>query len=130
MIATDTNVLVRIVTNDDSHQTSLALNLLLRQDRVFIPKTVFLELEWVLRTAYRLSAAAILRAMRGFMDIATWDFEDDTAVRNALDWYEQGVDFADALHMASTGRECPLATFDAALLRKASQLGLRAVAVG
>jgi predicted nucleic-acid-binding protein len=129
MIAVDTNVLVRIVTNDDRHQTSLALELLLRQDRVFIPKTVLLELEWVLRTAYRLRTAAILGAMRGFMDIANWDFEDEAAAGNALDWYEQGMDFADALHLASTGRECPFATFDAALLRKASELGLRTVAV-
>jgi predicted nucleic-acid-binding protein len=129
MIAADTNVLVRIVANDDSHQTSLALKLLLGQDRVFIPKTVFLELEWVLRTAYRLRTAAILAVMRGFMDIANWDFEDEAAVGDALGWFEQGMDFADALHLASTGRECPLATFDAALVRKASQLGLKAVTV-
>ncbi len=105
------------------------MKLLLGQDRVFIPKTVFLELEWVLRTAYRLRTAAILAAMRGFMDIANWDFEDEATVGNAVDWFEQGMDFADALHLASTGRECPLATFDTALVRKASQLGLRAVAV-
>jgi len=50
-------------------------------------------------------------------------------VGDALDWFEQGMDFADALHLASAGRECPLATFDAALVRKARQFGLRAETV-
>jgi predicted nucleic-acid-binding protein len=96
MIAVDTNVLVRIVTNDDQHQTARALNLLVKQNRIFVPKTVLLEFEWVLRTAYRLTVAVILGALPGFMDIANWDFEDEAAVRNALYWYEQGMDFADA----------------------------------
>jgi predicted nucleic-acid-binding protein len=129
MIGVDTNVLVRIVTNDDPHQTTLALNLLLGQDRIFVPKTVFLELEWVLRTAYRLKAAAILGAIRGFMDIANWEFEDDAAARNALDWYALGLDFADALRLASTGSKCPFATFDTALFSKAKRFGLRAVSI-
>jgi len=28
--------------------------------------------------------------------------EDPNAVLDALDWYERGLDFADALHLAST----------------------------
>jgi predicted nucleic-acid-binding protein len=88
-----------------------------------------LEMEWVLRTAYRLKVSAILRAMQGFMDLTNWEFEDDVAVRTALEWFGQGMDFADALHLASAGRERPFATFDRALLRKASELGLQAVAV-
>jgi predicted nucleic-acid-binding protein len=129
MIAVDTNVIVRIVVNDDRHQTSRALNLLLRQDRVFVPKTVLLEMEWVLRTAYRLKAPAILRTMRSFMELANWEFEDDVAVRTALEWFEQRMDFADALHLALAGRECSFATFDRALISKARELGLQAVAV-
>ncbi len=129
MIAVDTNVLVRVITNDDSDQAPLAARLLNRHDKVFISKTVLLELEWVLRSAYKIGAAPILKALMEFQDRPNVEIEDEEAVGDALDWFEQGMDFADALHLASTGRDCPLATFDAALLRKASQLGLRAMPV-
>jgi predicted nucleic-acid-binding protein len=129
MIAVDTNVLVRVITNDDSDQAPLAARLLNRHDRVFISKTVLLELEWVLRSAYKIGAGHILKALIQFRDRPNVEIEDEAAVGDALGWFEQGMDFADALHLASTGRECPLATFDAALVRKASQLGLKAVAV-
>src|SRR5271166_1238412 len=123
MIAVDTNVLVRVITNDDSDQAPLAARLLNRHDKVFISKTVLLELEWVLRSAYKIGAAHILNVLMQFRDRPNVEIEDEAAVGNALDWFEQGMDFADALHLASTGRECPLATFGAALVRKASQLG-------
>ena len=48
MIAIDTNVLVRIVTNDQPEQARRAAILLLNQP-VFISKTVILGVGWVLR---------------------------------------------------------------------------------
>ncbi len=51
MISVDTNLLVRILTNDDPIQARRAVRIL-RSDDIYIPKTVLLETEWVLRHAY------------------------------------------------------------------------------
>ena len=50
MIALDTNVLARFYLNDEPAQAQIAARLLMEED-VFIPKTVLLELEWVMRGA-------------------------------------------------------------------------------
>ena len=127
MIAVDTNVLVRIIANDDAAQSELAAATLSAADEVFIPKTVLLELEWVLRSTYRLSTDAIRSAIRQIRSLANVVIEEDTVSGRALTWYQAGMDFADSLHLASAGKERQFATFDAALQRKASQLGLRNV---
>ena len=49
MIAFDTNLLVRAATNDDPPQVAVVRQLL-ALSAVFIPRTVLLETEWVLRT--------------------------------------------------------------------------------
>src|SRR5882724_7822171 len=64
MTALDTNVLVRIITNDDRAQANRAATFLREQERVFIAKTVLLELEWVLRSAYKIEPNAIISALR------------------------------------------------------------------
>ncbi len=124
MIAVDTNVLVRVITNDDSTQASVAARLLNR-NQVFISKTVLLETEWVLRSAYRFELPAILNALSQFLNRQNVEIEDEGAVRRALDWCEQGMDFADAVHLASAAGKGSFFTFDAGLIRKAKQLGLK-----
>ena len=51
MRAVDTNVLVRALVRDDAAQSAKAEEVLAR-DEVFVPVTVMLELEWVLRSRY------------------------------------------------------------------------------
>ena len=48
MRAVDTNILARFYLNDDAVQTRSAAGVLSSGD-IFVPKTVILELEWVLR---------------------------------------------------------------------------------
>jgi len=48
MIAVDTNIVVRLLTNDDPEQAGRAAAVV-KNGPVFIPKTVVLETEWVLR---------------------------------------------------------------------------------
>lgn len=121
MIAVDTNVLVRLVTNDEPGQARRAAELL-RRKPVFVPKTVLLEMEWVLRHAYRLERPAILRAFYGVLGLPTVTVEDGRAVARALAWYEEGMDFADAIHVSSSGEAQEFTTFDAQLVRKAGKL--------
>jgi predicted nucleic-acid-binding protein len=58
MIAFDTNLLVRFVVNDCPAQADMA-EALMRQQTVFISRTVLLESEWVLRSRYGQSPAAL-----------------------------------------------------------------------
>ena len=47
MVAVDTNIVVRLLTQDDELQYQKSLEIFQTQD-VFIPDTVILETEWVL----------------------------------------------------------------------------------
>jgi predicted nucleic-acid-binding protein len=123
MTALDTNVLVCIIINDDNAQAARATAFLRTQEQLFIPKTVLLELEWVLGSAYRIEPPMIASALHNVHRVANVEIEDDAAVTQALEWYEHGMDFADALHIATTGRERSFATFDNRLRRKVRQLG-------
>ena len=124
MTAVDTNVLVRVVTNDDKAQAARATAYLRSQEQVFIAKTVLLELEWVLRSAYAIRRGEILLALRSLVATSNVEIEDEAAVMQAIDWYGRGIDLADALHVASAGRERKFVTFDSALRRKGRKLGL------
>ena len=123
MTALDTNVLARIITNDDHAQAARATAFLRAQERVFISKTVLLELAWVLRSAYRIGPTTIASALHKVLRVSNVEVEDEVTVTQALEWYAQGMDFADALHVATAGRERRFATFDNRLRRKVRQLG-------
>ena len=122
MTAIDTNILVRIFVRDNEFQAAEALKFVKRQTRVFVAKTVLLELEWVLRASYQFSRLEILAVLREFLDAPNVEIEDQPAVLQALQWYENGMDFADSLHLASSAPQLSFATFDRALQRTAAKL--------
>ncbi len=128
MTAVDTNILVRIVVNDDPAQSARAAEFLRQQDRVFLAKTVLLEVEWVLRSAYRLGRREILAILRGILAMGSVEVEDEAAVVQAMRWFEEGMDFADSLHVASAGTH-RFATFDVALQRRARHIGIGKIAL-
>jgi len=121
MIALDTNVVVRVLTRDDPAQARRAAALLRKGD-VWLSKTVLLETEWVLRYTYELDAAAISHALSMFVGLQNLTVEDATSVEAALEWHKAGMDFADALHLASSRGATRFATFDRHLARTASKL--------
>jgi len=121
MIAIDTNVVVRFLADDDSDQADRAEAVLRTQD-IFLPKTVLLETAWVLRGAYGLPRTDVVVALRQLLGLAGIVAEDGPVVVRALEWYERGVDFADALHLASSGAAERFATFDRALVRQGKSL--------
>jgi predicted nucleic-acid-binding protein len=125
VIAVDTNVWVRYVTNDNPAQARRAVKLLSAADSVYVPKTVLLELEWVLRAAYELPRAAILKAMLQILGLPVVSVEQSGQVAQALDWYREGLDFADALHVAGCGTVESFHSFDTDLVRKGKKAGLR-----
>ena len=59
------------------------------------------------------------------MAIRQVHLEQEESVRRVLEWYRQGVDFADVLHLArSEGCEA-LISFDRSLVRQAAALSLK-----
>ncbi|MGB5063202.1 MAG: type II toxin-antitoxin system VapC family toxin [Candidatus Competibacter sp.] len=121
MLAVDTNVIVRIVTNDDPDQVQRAVALFERET-IFIAKTVLLEVEWVLRFSYQLPRKVIAPTLRKVIGLCTVEVENPDEVSIALDGYEQGLDFADALHLASSGKAECFATFDQKMGKQVGKL--------
>lgn len=122
MLAIDTNVLVRIVVNDEPEQVRRAARLF-ETEQIFIPKTVLLETEWVLRFAYQLDSDAIAYALRAIAGLSNVTLENPAEVALALGWFEHGLDFADALHLSSSRRAGRFATFDTKFAKRAGTLG-------
>ena len=118
MIAIDTNILVRLITRDDRAQAKRAAALFEREE-IFVAKTVLLETEWVLRFSYELKKPIILRALKNAVGLPHVTVEDSVVVAEALDLFEIGMDFADALHLASGRSALQFATFDEHLTKHA-----------
>jgi predicted nucleic-acid-binding protein len=118
VVAVDTNVVVRLLANDHVAQAARAAAVF-RTSPVFVPKSVLLETEWVLRYSYGLQTAAIARAFLRLLGLPTVTVEDVPTVHLAIRMLEQGIDFADALHLASSAGAERFVTFDAKLVKRA-----------
>lgn len=126
MIAVDTNVLVRLVVADDPGQTHRAHKLFQAGD-VRVSATVLLEAAWVLASAYGLERSRISKALRGVLGLDGVSTDVPGPVAQALDWFDEGLDLADALHVATLSGAGSFATFDERLVRKARRLGISAI---
>jgi len=125
--ALDTNVLARFFVDDAddvqaARQRPAAVAAL--SERSFVSVTVLLELEWVMRGFYELPTQDISRVLRALASIEHVTLEDRDAVLAALDAFDQGLDLADALHIARSARAARFATFDQRLAKRAKGLGL------
>lgn len=124
MPALDTNVLVRYLIVDDKKQFEAAKQFFeetIPYEALFIPVSVSVELEWVLRSLYELSNAAIITTFNRLLETREIEFEQESAIEIALCLYtDNNADFADCLHIASAQiqERGPLMTFD----RKASRV--------
>jgi predicted nucleic-acid-binding protein len=119
MPALDTNVLVRYVVQDDSAQFAAAQRLIRKcvaeQMTLFVPVTVTLELEWVLRSSFEFTKADTVGVLSDLFSAAELSFESERALEVALDLYRsKTADFADCVHIALAAQagEQPLWTFD------------------
>ncbi|ARW15965.1 type II toxin-antitoxin system VapC family toxin [Komagataeibacter europaeus] len=126
MRAVDTNIIVRYLTGDDPKQAEKA-RAVVNGELVFVPRTVVLETEWVLRGVYDMPKNRVIPALRAFAGLPTVTVEDATLVAQAFDWAEAGMDFADALHLAAAKSCSGFATFDRRFMRAATKVGTLSV---
>lgn len=121
MIAFDTCVLVRFLADDDPAQAEIAERMM-REHTVYLPNTVLLETEWVLRSRYHRQRAELLDFFRLLCESENVALEDTAQFEMALAWYAAGADFADAMHLASCG-EVEMHTFDRSFCKAARESG-------
>lgn len=122
MTAIDTNIIVRLLTRDDEAQHQASRVLFERSD-IFIPDTVVLETEWVLRHAYDFTSAEICSAFLKLFGLPNVQLGNPACVAQAIGWHRQGLDFADAFHLALSGKHPTLKTFDEKFIKRAKNLG-------
>lgn len=130
MIGLDTNVLARYYIEDKGDEATemqhrAARNLLECGEPLMVSKTVLLELEWVMRGYYGFASRKVMATMQHLLSLPQVTIEDRYAVEQALANCAAGLDFADALHLASY-RDCDsVASFDdRRFARRAGKLGL------
>ena len=125
MRAVDTNILARFYLRDDTTQGRIAADVLTAGD-VFIPKTVVLELEWVLRYVAEQPEDNVIDCLAHLIALPGVTVEDRDEIEAALGHCRNGIDFADALHLAASKACTELLTFDdRGYARRARKLRLK-----
>lgn len=126
MPALDTDVLIRYVVQDDEVQLADGRRLIHKcvsdGRTLFVPVTVTLEVEWVLRASFQYSKDEVVEALASLFSVAELSFESERPLEVALQLYRNSpADFADCLHIALVAQagEAPLWTFD----RRAARVG-------
>jgi predicted nucleic-acid-binding protein len=120
MIALDTNILARYLLKDDARQFAIAEGILIGQEKCTVPPTVMLELVWVLEST-DISRDDITHGLRALLGLPNFAPHDLAALYRAIGWYEEGMDFGDAIHLAISAAEEKLATFDERFAKRAAK---------
>lgn len=116
MIAVDTNILVRALTDDSSapEQTRQARELIMAAKQVFVPQMVQIEFAWVLERAYNLNKLELVKALQLLSDSPTYLLQHEAHFSQALALFkESNAGFADSIiHVESMQEGAVLWTFD------------------
>jgi predicted nucleic-acid-binding protein len=117
MIGLDTNVLARYFVEEaeadaaTQRQREAARDLIESGQELFLPKTVALELEWVLRGYYGFGVEQVLQVLDQLLHHTCLEVEDRPALEQAVAGVRAGLDFADALpsrHLPQLRHDCLL----------------------
>jgi predicted nucleic-acid-binding protein len=95
-ITADTNLLVRVIVEDDVKEARLAREELQRAESVALTLPALCELAWVLRSLYRLPRSGIAAAVRSLIEVEN-ALVDRPAAEAGLAVLEAGGDFADGV---------------------------------
>ena len=117
MIAIDTNILARYDVDDPADaeaagQRRRAERVMRDSAHVYVPQSVVLELTWVLRSFYAFSAVDCARVIEHLIGLPNVTVEAWPKVLEAARLLRAGLDFADALHVASADACEMFLTFD------------------
>jgi predicted nucleic-acid-binding protein len=131
MVALDTNILARFYVDDPTdpeaaRQRPIARRILSGSSQLFVPLTVILELEWVLRAFYGFTAGDFVRVVKHMLGLPNVSVEEWPRIADALVWHTEGLDFADALHLLASSHCTEFMSFDdRRFARRAKRLGVK-----
>ena len=119
MRAIDTNVLVRLITRDDSRQAAAAEAFV--EKGAWVSVLALAEATWVLATVYELSSKDLAKMIEMLLDHRDLVLQDSEAVQDALKLFKAkpALGFSDCLmlHVAQKAGHLPLGTFDRSLAK-------------
>ncbi len=119
MKAIDTNLLVRIVLNDQPEQVRAAIEIL--RSEVLVTSTVLLEFIWVLQSNGKLSREEVSLAIQRLSSIPTLTIVSGEACAEFLRLWAAGLEAEDAAHLAFVGDVDAFVTFDRAFAKRANK---------
>jgi predicted nucleic-acid-binding protein len=121
MITLDTNVLVRLLIDDqDVAQIRAARKLAQKAKQVFIPQIVQVELIWVLVRAYGFEKPQVIFILNELCKNAAYVLQHEEAFSEAVQLFtDNTIDFSDCLIyvMSHEEKSLPLYTFDKKFLK-------------
>ena len=120
MKAIDTNVVIRLIVNDEEAQF-IAAKKVLDQGQVFVSLSVFMECAWVLRSQYGFNRSEVNIALSDFSNLLAVNVTNREGLDWAFDRHSDGADFADMLHLLEAGEADSFVTFDKKLLHGAGE---------
>ncbi|MGR9053817.1 MAG: type II toxin-antitoxin system VapC family toxin [Gammaproteobacteria bacterium] len=114
MKSVDTNILVRYYAQDDAEQSAIALRIFQDEAALFVTKTVLLEFYWVLTEAekFRFSPKQVMAVLEHLQGLPNVRIEDAQVLQFAIRSCHAGLEFPDALHLASSSGCDAFLTFD------------------
>ena len=117
MRAVDTNVLVRLIARDDSHQTEAGESFVERG--AWVSHLALAEATWVLAAVYDRAPAEIASAVEMLLNHQTLTIQDSDVVSSALHHFRRrpALGFSDCmlLEIVRKAGHLPLGTFDRGL---------------
>ncbi|MGH2341028.1 type II toxin-antitoxin system VapC family toxin [Segnochrobactraceae bacterium EtOH-i3] len=127
IIAVDTNILVRVILEDDPEQGQRAQRELAEADQVIVPTHVLCEVVWLLSRSYGYPHADIIAVLRTILAIRTIRV-DQGAIAAGLAMLEAGGDFADGViaHMGLAAGADMFVSFDRKAVRLLARQGIPA----
>jgi len=116
MISIDTNVLVRVVVDDNQEQSQQARSLFLERDDVDgsirIPLIVLVECIWVLKKRYKFPKREMLDFLDKLLVSSTVSLERRVEVEDAVEHWRRGTaDFTDYIILAVSNADGYTTTF-------------------
>lgn len=114
MKAVDTNVLARLILQDEPNQARLAEAVV--REPVWVSHTVWIELGWVLGRRLRVDRAIVADALETVLMLETVHVADRDGLMWAIARYRRGADWGDVVHLvAARGVADRFVTFDQAI---------------
>lgn len=120
MISLDTNILVRLLLKEQTHELDQVVRFLENIDEeIYISDIVLVELIWVLKRGYKWNRASIYEALDALNKKEDVVFENNERIREALEAYALGGDFADHLiYIKARDQECrQMISFDSEFIK-------------